>query len=116
MLKFATNFLLFLGFCSKNAENDYIDQSLECAAPKRCLKYTTYHVIQVNYANSCEVYNRDHLNNKELKIINQEITSLKLGRDSKMEYSTNLLAQLVAHQLGTTEVVGSIPGKGESLI
>ena len=34
----------------------------------------------MNYTNSCEVYHRDHLNNKELKIINQEIT--KLGRDS----------------------------------
>ena len=28
-------------FCSKNAENDYFDQRLECAAPKRWSKYTT---------------------------------------------------------------------------
>ena len=35
---FAANFLIF---CTKNAENDYFDQHLECAAPKRWLKYTT---------------------------------------------------------------------------
>ena len=35
---FAANFLLF---CRKNAENDYFDQRLECAAPKRWSIYTT---------------------------------------------------------------------------
>ena len=39
--KFAANFLLFQVFCSKNAENDYFDQHLECAAPKRWSKNTT---------------------------------------------------------------------------
>ena len=38
---FAANFFLFLLFSTKNAENDYFDQSLECAAPKRWSKYTT---------------------------------------------------------------------------
>ena len=34
--------LLFLAFLQKkNAENDYFDQRLECAAPKRWWKYTT---------------------------------------------------------------------------
>ena len=28
-------------FCTKNAQNDYIDQRLECAAPKGWWKYTT---------------------------------------------------------------------------
>ena len=31
-------------FCSKNAENEYFDQGLECAAPKRWSKYTTMNV------------------------------------------------------------------------
>ena len=31
-------------FCCKNAKNDYFDQRLECAKPKRWSKYTT-HVI-----------------------------------------------------------------------
>ena len=36
-------FLAFLElFCRKNSENDYFDQHLECAAPKRWSKYTTY--------------------------------------------------------------------------
>ena len=47
ILKFAANFLLFQFFCSKNAENDYFDQRLECAAPKRWLKYTTGKVKNV---------------------------------------------------------------------
>ena len=35
-------FVAFLKlFCSKNAENDYFDQRLECAAPKCWSKYTT---------------------------------------------------------------------------
>ena len=34
-------FCFFLAFCRKNAENDYFDQRLECAAPKRWSKYTT---------------------------------------------------------------------------
>ena len=38
--KFAANILLFLAFLQKNAENDYFDQRLECAAPKSWLKYT----------------------------------------------------------------------------
>ena len=29
------------GFSLSSAENDYFDQRLECAAPKRWLKYTT---------------------------------------------------------------------------
>ena len=29
-------------FAEKNAENDYFDQRLECAAPKRWSKYTTF--------------------------------------------------------------------------
>ena len=45
LLKFATNFLLFLFFfqlfCTKNAEKAYFDQCLEWAAPKRWLKYST---------------------------------------------------------------------------
>ena len=41
LLKFAAKLLLFKVFCSKNAENDYFDQRLECAAPKRWSKYTT---------------------------------------------------------------------------
>ena len=35
-------FLDFSAFCNKNAENDYFDQRLEWAAPKRWSKYTTY--------------------------------------------------------------------------
>ena len=38
--------MLFYVFCSKNAENDYFGQRLECAAPKSWSKYTT-HVIKV---------------------------------------------------------------------
>ena len=41
LLKFAAKFLLFKVFCNKNAENDYLDQRLACAAPKRWSKYTT---------------------------------------------------------------------------
>ena len=41
---FAANFLLF---SVKNAENDYIDQHLECAAPKRLSKYTTLNVTNL---------------------------------------------------------------------
>ena len=37
---FAANFLLFLVFRTKNAENDYFNQHLECTAPKRWSKYT----------------------------------------------------------------------------
>ena len=44
---FAENFLFFQLFCTKYAENDYFDQRLECAAPKRWSKYTT--IVQ----NSC---------------------------------------------------------------
>ena len=39
---FCANFLLFLAFCHKNAVNDYFDQPLACAAPKRWSKYTTH--------------------------------------------------------------------------
>ena len=39
--KFSWKFLAFLAFCTKNAENDYFDQRLECAATKRWSKYTT---------------------------------------------------------------------------
>ena len=38
---FAANFVLFLAFCHKNAENDYFDKHLACAAPKPWLKYTS---------------------------------------------------------------------------
>ena len=40
--KICCKFLAFLNlFCLKNAENDYFDQRLECAAPKLWSKYTT---------------------------------------------------------------------------
>ena len=40
--KFCCKFLAFLKlFSSKNAENDYFDQRLKWAAPKRWSKYTT---------------------------------------------------------------------------
>ena len=32
-------------FMCKNAENDYFDQLLECAAPKRRSKYTTIMLV-----------------------------------------------------------------------
>ena len=45
ILFFAKNLLqiscFFQDFCSKNAENDYFDQHLDCAAPKRWSKYTS---------------------------------------------------------------------------
>ena len=40
--KFCCKYLVFLKlYSTKNAENDYFDQLLECAAPKRWWKYTT---------------------------------------------------------------------------
>ena len=37
------NFLHFFSFFEeKNVENEDFDQHLECAAPKRCSKYTTH--------------------------------------------------------------------------
>ena len=43
---FAANFLPFLKlFSTKNAENDYCNQRLECAAPKLWSKYTTHFII-----------------------------------------------------------------------
>ena len=39
--KICCNYLAFSAFLHKNAENDYFDQRLECAAPKRWSKYTT---------------------------------------------------------------------------
>ena len=38
---FAANFLLFWLFSTKNAEHNYFNHYLECAAPKRWSKYTT---------------------------------------------------------------------------
>ena len=43
---FAANFLPFLKlFSTKNAENDYFNQPLECTAPKLWSKYTTHFII-----------------------------------------------------------------------
>ena len=39
--KFLQISCFFKVFCSKNAENDYFDQHLECTATKRWSKYTT---------------------------------------------------------------------------
>ena len=41
MRVYCCKFIAFLAFCRKNAENDYFNQCLECAAPKRWSKYTT---------------------------------------------------------------------------
>ena len=44
--KICCKFLAFLSFLAeKNAENDYFDQPLECAAPKRWSKYTTLNYL-----------------------------------------------------------------------
>ena len=55
---FAANFLPFFSFLElfnlKNAENDYFNQHLECAAPKRWSKYTTYIVWSSEIFDLCE--------------------------------------------------------------
>ena len=48
--KICCKFLAFFKvFCSKNIENDYFEQRLECAAPKRWSKYTTANWLSSNY-------------------------------------------------------------------
>ena len=39
-------YCFFKLFCTKNAENDYFDQRLECTAPKCWSKYTTCFVLK----------------------------------------------------------------------
>ena len=46
--KICCKFLAFFSFLQKNAENDYFDQRLECAAPKRWSKYTTLSLVFPN--------------------------------------------------------------------
>ena len=45
--------ILYLAFLQKNTENDYFNQCLECAAPKRWSKYTTHvtfgHSLKINW-------------------------------------------------------------------
>ena len=42
-------FAFFKLFSTKNAENDYFNQHLECAVPKRWSKYTTSHPTTKQY-------------------------------------------------------------------
>ena len=71
----ANFFACFHLFTTKNIENAYFDQRLECAAPKCWLKYTNRFVTKRKVNKRKERYNQ---RNKQRKSTNHSFVDLQL--------------------------------------
>ena len=112
MLNVTANVLLFFVFsvfCIKNAENDFFNQHLGWAAPKRWLKYTTSRGIHYflspalkmnkSHVTNCDAFSRNgrHLNRSEM---NKSSTVDRPWQGNFMFYELNFSSN--GHQLFLT--------------